>query len=64
MNELKYKVKTVYGKELYYPDNTAAKAICAVAGQKTLSRRDLERLGCAGFRVTVTSPNFLPAWAK
>lgn len=35
-------IKSVYGNEMYYPFNDAAKALAKIAGKKTFSIADLK----------------------
>lgn len=53
--KLQFKIKTVYGKILYYPMNEAAKAIVGISGQKTLVEYQLDGLFRAGFEVELES---------
>ena len=46
-------IKTVYGKEMIYPENVVAKIFADIAGQKTLSRATLNRAQSLGFKVEV-----------
>ena len=41
---LKFIIKKVYGRYLFYPVNAQAKAICTIAGQKTLTTKDVQLL--------------------
>ena len=41
--------KDVYGRKLFYPVCERAKALCYVAGKKTLQSRDIIKLSDAGF---------------
>lgn len=52
---LEFKVKSVYGKVLYYPLNEAANAIVSISGQRTLVPYQLDALERAGFEVRIKS---------
>ncbi len=46
-------IKNVYGKEMIYPENTAAQVLADLTGKKTLSRNDIEKIKSLGFTVEV-----------
>lgn len=39
--EIQVSVRNVYGRELIYPENDAARLLCQLVGTKTLSRDQL-----------------------
>lgn len=48
-----FKYKSVYGNDVYYPDNEQAKAVCQVAGRKTFKLEELAVLKRASFEVVI-----------
>jgi hypothetical protein len=47
------KIKTVYGKELAYPDCVASGMFCAIARTETLTPYVLDKIKQLGYRVNV-----------
>ena len=51
MENLKYSVRRVYGKDLIYPANAVADTFCAIARMKTLDTRTLKLAASLGFKL-------------
>lgn len=54
-------VRNVYGNNLIYPTNEAAKKLAALAGKKTLDKTDLANIRALGFAVFEVATNKLAA---
>ena len=54
-----FKYKSVYGNDVYYPENEQAKAVCRVAGRKTLKLEKLAILKQASFEVVIQHEQIL-----
>jgi len=52
-------VRNVYGNDLIYPINEAAKRFAAIAGKKTLASNDLANIRLLGFTVEQVPQNAL-----
>lgn len=50
--ELTYRIKSVYGNDLYYPVNETALKFANLLGKKTFSRVDLSIIGNLGYTIT------------
>lgn len=48
---IQYLIKSVYGRELYYPANAAAQYVCKLTNTATLSAKHLEILRAMGCTV-------------
>jgi len=53
-------VKSVYGNELIYPINEAAKLFASLTGNKTLNLVDLQRIQALGFEIAEVHSRRLP----
>lgn len=53
-------VRTVYNKDLVYPDNDTARTFAALTGTKTFSRADIENIRRLGYTITMTASGDLP----
>jgi hypothetical protein len=51
--ELLIEVRNVYGNEMIYPANDAARTFASIAGTKTLKRDTLKKAQSLGFTVRV-----------
>jgi hypothetical protein len=49
MNTVKVQIKSVFGNHLIYPANTEAQLFADIAGTKTLSQSDLQKIVKLGF---------------
>lgn len=65
--EIAVTFRNVYGNELIYPANDAAKLLAEIAGTKTLSRHAIclaERLGHTITEAPASTPRFPPTTAR
>lgn len=49
--EIKLRKKSVYGKDFFYPISDDSKALCEIAGRKTITRKHMEIL--EGYNIDV-----------
>ena len=56
------RAKDVYGRQVYYPADETARAIAAIAGDKTLTPRVLRLAQALGYEIEIARP--LPTWRK
>lgn len=52
---IKVRIRNVYGNEAIYPACEAAKVFAELVGQKTLTRRDIEKIKRLGYTVEVVT---------
>lgn len=57
--QITVEIKTVFGNEVIYPVDDAAKQFAAIACTKTLTRQVIEQIKKLGYTVVVATP--LPA---
>ena len=64
MNELHVIARTVYGKTLYYPNSTAAHALAAIDGAKTLTRKHFDAARALGLKLVVADGVAVDGWLE
>ena len=57
---IQIEVKSVYGNDLIYPANDAAKALARIAGKKTLSVENIKDACALGLEVVEVNRNYAP----
>jgi len=50
--ELRLLKKSIYGRDLFYPDCERSEFFCRLAGSRTVSRKMIDLLRAEGFRLT------------
>lgn len=55
---MKLKVKSVYGRQLFYPMNEEADGVVGLCGKRTLTLSDLELLKWLGFMIELVPDTF------
>ena len=58
MKVIEIEVRSVYGNDLIYPVNDAAKTLACIAGKKTLSASDICNANKLGLTVVEVSRNY------
>jgi len=56
MKTIKIIIKSVYGKDMVYPNCEDSKTFCDMLGRKTLTERDLSYIRVLGYQFEVTTP--------
>lgn len=51
------RIATVYGRELIYPVDEAAKLFATLVGRKTLDRCHLDTIRALGFEIELVAPS-------
>ena len=51
---LRIKVRDIYGKQTYYPDDQTSHLFCELLGQRTLTTRDIDVIKRMGYTVLAT----------
>lgn len=55
---IKVSHKIHYGKDLFYPENEPAKALTEMAGIKSFTKFQIEKLKAAGLKIELVVPGF------
>jgi hypothetical protein len=53
--KIQVQLKNVYGRETIYPVCVSAKIFASIAGQKTLTEREIQKIKDLGYTVEVVS---------
>ena len=56
-NKLQLRVKSTYGRDLFYPINETALQFCKLLGRKTLVTNDLSPIKALGYEIELLAPS-------